>query len=407
MNKLKSKVFWVIFIILSVFSIAIIGVSNVQSYRQEYHETASKFENVSEKRTPDDDGKNPPPQNDLPDSSIRFADAVVYTVVLGDGNSILEISNHTNNSVTDTEIKQVAQDILSSGNSGTNVGNLYFQKYSYCLKDNLSLTIIDNSTTNSKLMRQLILSLAMLLGIEIIILFISKRLTVWIIKPVRESFEKQKQFIADASHELKTPLAVIMASSDALEAEPQEQKWLANIKSESEKMNKLITSLLDLAQSDDYTDKLELEECNLSKLTESSVLPFEGIMFEKSLTLDYDIDDDIKIKADSEKIKQLIGIIIDNAISHSRKNEQVFVSLKKAEQTATLEITNTGDPIAPGDEEKIFERFYRGDKSRNRDGNRYGLGLAIAKNIVTAHGGKISARSNGDKTTFKTVFNTI
>ena len=117
-------------------------------------------------------------------------------------------------------------------------------------------------------MRQLILSLAMLLGIEIIILFISKRLTVWIIKPVRESFEKQKQFIADASHELKTPLAVIMASSDALEAEPQEQKWLANIKSESEKMNKLITSLLDLAQSDDYTDKLELEECNLSKLTE-------------------------------------------------------------------------------------------------------------------------------------------
>lgn len=407
MNKLKSKVFWVIFIILSVFSIAIIGVSNVQSYRQEYHETASKFENVSEKRTPDDDGKNPPPQNDLPDSSIRFADAVVYTVVLGDGNSILEISNHTNNSVTDTEIKQVAQDILSSGNSGTNVGNLYFQKYSYCLKDNLSLTIIDNSTTNSKLMRQLILSLAMLLGIEIIILFISKRLTVWIIKPVRESFEKQKQFIADASHELKTPLAVIMASSDALEAEPQEQKWLANIKSESEKMNKLITSLLDLAQSDDYTDKLELEECNLSKLTESSVLPFEGIMFEKSLALDYDIDDDIKIKADSEKIKQLIGIIIDNAISHSRKGEQVFVSLKKAEKTATLEITNTGDPIASGDEEKIFERFYRGDKSRNRDDNRYGLGLAIAKNIVTAHGGKISARSNGDKTTFKIVFNTI
>ena len=309
--------------------------------------------------------------------------------------------------MTDSEIKQIAQDILSSGKSGTNVGNLYFQKYSYCLKDNLSLTIIDNSTTNGKLLRQLILSLAMLLGIEIIILFISKRLTVWIIKPVRESFEKQKQFIADASHELKTPLAVIMASSDALEAEPQEQKWIANIKSESEKMNKLITSLLDLAQSDDYTDKLELEECNLSKLTESSVLPFEGIMFEKSLTLDYDIDDDIKIKADSEKIKQLIGIIIDNAISHSRKNEQVFVSLKKAEQTTTLEITNTGDPIAPGDEEKIFERFYRGDKSRNRDDNRYGLGLAIAKNIVTAHGGKISAQSNGDKTIFKIVFNTI
>ncbi len=407
MNRLKLKVFWVIFIILSVFSIAIISVSNVQAYRQEYHETVSKFENVSEKRTPESDGKNPPPQNDLPDSSVRFADAVVYTVVLGDNNSILEISNHTNNSVTDSEIKEIAQDILSNGKNGTNVGNLYFQKYSYCLKDNLSLTIIDNSTTNGKLLRQLILSLAMLLGIEIIILFISKRLTVWIIKPVRESFEKQKQFIADASHELKTPLAVIMASSDALEAEPQEQKWIANIKSESEKMNKLITSLLDLAQSDDYTDKLELEECNLSKLTESSVLPFEGIMFEKSLTLDYDIDDNIKIKADSEKIKQLIGIIIDNAISHSRKDEQVFVSLKKTEQTATLEITNTGDPIAPGDEEKIFERFYRGDKSRNRDDNRYGLGLAIAKNIVTAHGGKISAQSNGDKTTFKIVFNTV
>lgn len=406
MNKLKSKVFWVIFIILSIFTVSIIGVGNVQTYRQEYHETTAKFENIGEKKMPKD-GDNPPPQDDLPDSNVRFADAVVYTVVLGDGNSILEISNHTNNSVSTDEIKQIAREILSDGKSGTNVGNLYFQKYSYCLKDNLSLTIIDNSATNKKLTKQLVLSLIMLFAAEIIILFISKRLTLWIIKPVKESFEKQKQFIADASHELKTPLAVIMASSDALENEPQETKWLANIKSESEKMNKLITSLLDLAQSDEYTDKLQLEECDLSKLTESSVLPFEGIMFEKGVKLDYDIDGNIKMKADSEKIKQLIGIIVDNAISHSRNGGLIFVSLKKSSQTATLKITNDGEPIPPGDEEKIFERFYRGDKSRDRSDNRYGLGLAIAKNIVTAHGGKISAESHDGKTTFKIIFNTI
>lgn len=404
MNKLKSKVFWVIFVILSVFSVSIVGISNVQTYRQEYHETQSKFENAAEQKMPNDDGKNPPPQNDLPDSNIRFADAVVYTVVLGEDNSVLDVANHTNNSVSESEIKQIAEDILSNGKSGVNIGNLYFQKYSYSLKDNLSLMIIDNSMTNEKLIRQLILSLAMLLATEIIILLVSKRLTLWIIKPVKESFEKQKQFVADASHELKTPLAVIMASSDALEKEPNESKWLDNIKFESEKMNKLIASLLDLAQSDDYKDKLELEEINLSKSVESALLPFEGVMFEKGLTLDYDIDADVKIKADSEKIKQLVGIIVDNAISHSYKNSRVFVSLKKSEQTVALQITNTGDPIAPGDEEKIFERFYRSDKSRNRDDNRYGLGLAIAKNIVLALGGKISAESHGDKTTFTAIF---
>lgn len=404
MNKLKSKVFWVIFVILSAFSVSIVGISNVQTYRQEYHETQSKFENAAEQKMPNDDGKNPPPQNDLPDSNIRFADAVVYTVVLGEDNSVLDVANHTNNSVSESEIKQIAEDILSNGKSGVNIGNLYFQKYSYSLKDNLSLMIIDNSMTNEKLIRQLVLSLAMLLATEIIILLVSKRLTLWIIKPVKESFEKQKQFVADASHELKTPLAVIMASSDALEKEPNESKWLDNIKSESERMNKLIASLLDLAQSDDYKDKLELEEINLSKSVESALLPFEGVMFEKGLTLDYDVDVDVKIKADTEKVKQLVGIIVDNAISHSYKNGKVFVSLKKSEQTVALQITNTGAPIAPGDEEKIFERFYRSDKSRNRDDNRYGLGLAIAKNIVLALGGKISAESHGDKTTFTVIF---
>lgn len=404
MNKLKSKVFWVIFVILSVFSVSIVGISNVQTYRQEYHEAQSKFENAAEQKMPNDDGKNPPPQNDLPDSNIRFADAVVYTVVLGEDNSVLDVANHTNNAVSESEIKQIAEDILSNGKSGVNIGNLYFQKYSYSLKDNLSLMIIDNSMTNEKLIRQLVLSLAMLLATEIIILLVSKRLTLWIIRPVKESFEKQKQFVADASHELKTPLAIIMASSDALEKEPNESKWLDNIKSESERMNKLIASLLDLAQSDDYKDKLELEEINLSKSVESALLPFEGVMFEKRLILDYDIDADVKIKADSEKVKQLVGIIVDNAISHSYKNGRVFVSLKKSEQTVALQITNTGDPIAPGDEEKIFERFYRSDKSRNRDDNRYGLGLAIAKNIVLALGGKISVESHGDKTTFTVIF---
>ena len=148
------------------------------------------------------------------------------------------------------------------------------------------MVIIDNEKTNSTLLNTLLICIGIFALLELLIFLVSRKITNWIIKPVEESFEKQKQFIADASHELKTPLAVIMASSEALESNPNESKWLENIKSESDRMNKLIADLLELAKSEAVDDKSEFALGNLSKTIEKSILTFEGIMFEKGITLD-------------------------------------------------------------------------------------------------------------------------
>ncbi|MBR7060204.1 MAG: HAMP domain-containing histidine kinase [Eubacterium sp.] len=409
MDKLKKKVFWVIFLILTVFTTAVLGFYNTQQYNRErtsiVHNLnqAEGFRNEPDENAPRMDSSDIKPVLPKDDRMkyIRYMDKVVYTVVLDEDNSPGEVINHSQNEKTDDEIIEILNTLdVEEGNC--KVGNLYTARYSYSEKDSV-VTIIDNEETNSRLVSTLLISLGILVALELLILFVSIKITKWITKPVQESFDKQKQFIADASHELKTPLAVIMASSDALESNPEEKRWLENIKSESERMNKLISDLIDLAKSEAVDDRSEFVQGNLSKTVEKSVLTFEGIMFEKGITLDYSIDENIEIEMNEYRIYQLMSILIDNAIKHCSENGKISVCLKK-EKDVVLTVSNTGEGIPKGEEERIFERFYRADESRNRNENRYGLGLAIAKNIASSHGAEISAFSENGITTFKTVF---
>lgn len=144
-----------------------------------------------------------------------------------------------------------------------------------------------------------------------------------------------------------------------------------------------------------------MKEENISKIVEKICLTFEGIAFQEEVQICTDIQDNISFKCNKEEIEKLISINLDNAIKHSYKKSIIKVNMHKEKNNIIIEIVNSGDPIKKGDEEKIFERFYREDKARSRKENRYGLGLAIAKNIVTNHGGTITAASNDGKTTFK------
>lgn len=409
MNKLKNKVFYTTMAILTISVLSIIVIFNTQNYIEQ----KNSIENSLNVATNNDKerGEKPPekpvddkaPMYNPTNEDIKFMDSTIYTILLDENNNIKDVINHSNDGAATTEITKLAQGILKSDIQERYVGCLYFADYSYVYQKNNSLTILDNTNIKGGLLKSLQISCLLFVIIEIVIIFISKIITKWITEPVRVSFENQKRFIADASHELKTPLSVIIASTEAFEDNPKETKWITNIKNESSRMSLLITNLLELAASESK-EAFKLEEGNLSKAVELSVLTFEGRAFESNVKLEYNIPENIKMKMDENSIKQLIEILLDNAIKHAEKGSIINVNLLEENNSITILVKNKGEEIPKGEEEKIFERFYRKDKSRNRNDNRYGLGLAIAKNIVTNHNGKISAFSKDGITTFKILF---
>ena len=406
MNKLKSKVFFTIFSILTISIISLLVIFNTQNYISQKNSVINSL-NVAtnnDKNPKDKEPMNKPEDEPKPlDENVKFMDSTVYTILLDSNNNIKDIINHSNNNVNSSDISEIAKNILNNKNiKDRYIGCLYFENYSYNYVGGSALVILDNSNIKVNLMRSLGNSFLVFIFLEVIIFILSRLISEWITKPARESFEKQKQFIADASHELKTPLSVIVASSEALEDNPKEKKWLINIKEEANRMNLLITDLLELAKSEQKTDILK--DGNLSKVVELSTLTFEGKAFESNIKIDYDIDPNIKMKMSENSIKQLVEILLDNAVKHSEEKSTINISLKEDNDQIELLVKNKGEAIPKGEEEKIFERFYRVDKSRNRDSNRYGLGLAIAKNIVLNHNGKISAYSIDGTTTFKVLF---
>lgn len=409
MNKLKNKVFCVIFSILTIFLISILCIFNFQNYNQEKNSIRNNLIRMNEGR--DKNFMKTPNSSDMINENKLnnelepriFMDLNVYTAILDENNNIIDVINHTQNAVSDDAISSIAESIIKDNEqTNTKIGNLYFEEYSYSLKYNNSLTIIDNTFARERLINLLKTSILVFLLLELIIIYISIKLTSWIIKPVIETFEKQKQFVADASHELKTPLSVIMASAEAFDNEPNEKKWLNNIKSESERMSNLISDLLDMAKLENgIKEQYSIQE--LSKTIEREVLTFESLIYEKNIKLEYNIEENIKLNCNGNQIKQLVAILLDNAIKHSSSQSKIIVNLKKDKNNIVLEVKNKGKEIPKEEREKIFERFYRVDESRNRNENRYGLGLAIAKNIVSNHNGKIFVNCYDGYNIFKVI----
>lgn len=397
MKKLKNKVLYTVLSILTLSLLSFIAVFHIQNYFEQ-KEMVKRNLSMSMNRV------FFPIRNDRNeiDRNIRFMDTNVYTVLLDSNNNIIEIINHSNTEIDSNLTDEVNKILTSDKLKKEHIGSLYFDKYSYVYNKGNSLIIIDQSSVRNKLLQSLQNALIIFVVLEIGMIYLSKLIAHWISKPVEETFDKQKEFIADASHELKTPLSVIMASSEALERNPKEKKWLDNIKTESSRMNNLIIDLLDLAKME-KDENMQLIEGNLSRTVELSVLTFEVKAFEKNIKLDYKIEDNIMLKMNENNIKQVIEILLDNAIKHSKQKGHVKVNLNKSSDII-LTVSNEGEAIPKEEEEKIFERFYRVDKARNRNDNHYGLGLAIAKNIIEKHHGKISASSNNGITTFKIVF---
>ena len=390
MNKLKIKTFSVICMLLTVFSLVLLFIFNYQIYQREkdnISETIGGIIKIS---------------NSYYDRLPVFLDVNAYVIYFDRTNTISKIVSYTNGGLSNDEVGLIAVDYMNKKNKPSN--NLYMSEYIYHINDNNSLIVFDNSEVSNLLFRYLKVTLIIFILFEFINIFISYKLTGWLVIPVIEYYDKQRQFIYDVSHELKTPIAVIMANADMASDNPNDKKWIMNIKNESDRMNKLVVSLLDLLMSDNINEKENFSNINLSKCIEMSILTFESLIYENKLELEYEVDNNIYFNCNSDRIKQLFGILVDNAIKHAKSESKITIKLKNNKDNILLSVKNRGDSIPRQDRERIFERFYRIDKSRNRNENRYGLGLAIAKNIVNVHNGRIYVDCTRGYTTFTVNF---
>lgn len=270
------------------------------------------------------------------------------------------------------------------------------------------IVFTDRSNELATLNRLLII--CSLIGVlSLIILFIiSLFLSKWAIDPMAKAWEKQKQFVGDASHELKTPLTVIAANADVILANPldlvqNQSKWLGYIKTETQRMTKLVNDLLYLAKLDDDEDILYKMNFNLSESLMNICLPFESVIFEANKIFNMDITPELYYYGDEGRLKQVAVILLDNAIKHTPTGGTIDLSLvaDTSKNKIQLTVKNTGPGISAEHLDKIFERFYRVDESRARETGGYGLGLAIAKSIITQHAGSINVLSSKEgPTTF-------
>lgn len=237
-----------------------------------------------------------------------------------------------------------------------------------------------------------------LYGVCILISFLLAILfSKWAIAPVKETLAEQKQFIADASHELKTPIAVIGANVDVLMSSMPDSKWLQYIKTENQRLSQIVKDLLYLAHNDSGRIKLTKTEFNFCEMVESVVLPFESIVYEQGKKLEMDIPESISIKGDETSLKEVVIVLVDNALKNSDKGAVIRVSVWQAAGQRFVKVYNTGKGILPEELDKIFLRFYRSDSSRARNTGGSGLGLSIAQTIVLNHGGMIKADSEYGK----------
>lgn len=348
------------------------------------------------------------PQDKPPREPVRDIFSSDFSVYVDQDGDI--ISEFTNLNVDESDYSDAVQTILSDNKENGSVA-LGTESWAYkCLQfeDGYIIAFAQDSAQ-----KKILLNLCLLLiGIGVLSIGIAFLISLYIanrsIKPIEESYNRQKQFVADASHELRTPLAAINANADLLLSHPDntindEKKWIVYIKDETERMSGLTNDLLYLAKSDADREERISTSVSVSDVTENTILETEAAAFEKGFVFTYSVEPGLKIIASQDKLKQLILILIDNALKYTPHKGSINVSLNREGARAVLRVENSGEGIAPDEITHVFDRFYRTDKSRARESGGSGLGLSIAKSICKNINADITASSIPGKSTIFTV----
>lgn len=314
--------------------------------------------------------------------STRF-----FTVWLDKDNQVLR-ENTEQTSIDSKEAREYAAKALGSGEER---GWVSHYRYRVVDTDYGKSVVFVNGEMNEAVTNRLLYTVFLVLAgsflvILMLIIFISKRA----VKPAAESYEKQKQFITDANHELKTPLTLILSNVDIVESEYGKSEWLDDIRSEGERMGALINQLVTLSRMDEDTSNLTISDFDLSGMASDVVSEFEGLAAERKKNLIAAIEPFIRYTGDEGLIRKLMAILLDNAVKYCDPEGQIQVSVYSKGRSPIISVENTYADVDSVELGRLFDRFYRADKARTYTGS-FGIGLSIAESIVKNHKGEIAA----------------
>lgn len=316
----------------------------------------------------------------------------------GDGNVVSASGGYFD--LTDEELLQTLTELSAGRNSG--VLEDYGLRFCRVWSRGAERLVFADMSSEKSVMENLVRN-CLIIGAAsfAVFLLVSLLLARWAVRPVELAWKRQRQFVADASHELKTPLTVVLSNAQLLDESGGDaqlrSRLTGNILTMSRRMRGLVEGLLELARVDSGLPAQGFERLDLSRLASEAVLPFEPLFYERGLSLECEIEPGIHVKGSAERLTQCLGILLDNAQKYTAERGGALLRLRRQGRHCLLTLENTGVPLAPEQLRNIFKRFYRADSARS--GGSYGLGLAIARGIAEAHGGKLWAESfeNGNR----------
>ncbi len=425
-KKLRKKFVITAMLSLLLILIIMIGIINIVNLHSIYQDADNLlailttnngefpgmigFENNDNRENKDNrNNKEFRPPNDgfVPDMPFTFArlnntrsaempyQSRYFYVTFDNTGAISEINLSHIAAITEEYATNYANSVYSSSKEK---GIYHSYRYKKAVKDDGSTLIVFIDLSSSlfsalKLLSQSLLVGALALIAMFILVFIFSSQAV---APVVESLEKQKRFITDAGHELKTPLAVISANVDVLELEAGKSEWTTSIRNQTKRMNGLVKNLLTLSRMDEERINVVFSDFDLSQVINETATSFQTVAESKNKKYQVDITEGIHITGDKNAMNQLASLLLDNAIKYSSDKGSIHVTLSK-DKNIVFEVSNTCDSIPSGNLDRLFDRFYRADSSRSRETGGYGIGLSVARAIAISHGGNIEAVRDGDK----------
>ena len=415
-RKLQKK--FVLVAIVSVFLVlaVLIGAINLLNYRNLIAEADSTLQILSEnngffpnqmRRTQDVFDETGPPSGTAPRGRLsgrkgggfgELAYQSRYFAVWFDREGNCTHSNLENiASIREEEAAALAETVYTKGREKGFLGEYRYSR-TECGSETLLLFLNcerELSTFRTFLYASIGISLAGILAVLVLLLLLSGR----IVHPIAESYEKQKQFITDAGHELKTPITIIRADADVLESELEREgnEWIEDIRRQSHRLAELTEDLVYLSKMEEENAALRMQRFSLSELVQETGESFQAPALSKKKTFRLSVMPGVEMTGDRKAVGKLVSVLLDNAMKYSPEDGIVDVSLSANSKSARLAVRNTTLPMDKGNQDRLFERFTRGDTSRNSESGGFGLGLSIAKAVTEAHKGKIHAESEDGK----------